>query len=42
MFKQRMFQMITGFDSNIIDQCNLQKYYLELRKKLEAYTMSRF
>ena len=34
--------MITGFDSNISDTCNIQKYYLALRRKLKAYTMSRF
>jgi len=34
--------MITGFDSNIGDKCNIQKYYLELKRKLKAYTMSRF
>jgi len=34
--------MITGFDSNISDKCNMQKYYLELRRKLKAYTMFRF
>ena len=30
------------FDSNISDKCKIQKYNLELRKKLKAYTMSRF
>ena len=35
-------QMITGFDSNISDKCNIQIYCLELRRKLKAYTMSRF
>jgi len=34
--------MITEFDSNISDKCNIQKYNLELRRKLKAYTMSRF
>ena len=34
--------MITGFDSYISGTCNKQKYYLELRRKLKAYTMSRF
>jgi len=34
--------MITGFDRNIRDTCNIQKYYLELRRKLKVYTMSRF
>jgi len=33
--------MITGFDSNISDKCNIQNYCLELRRKLKAYTMSR-
>ena len=32
---------ITGFDINISDKCKIQDYYLELRKKLKAYTMSR-
>ena len=31
--------MITGFDSNISDTCNIHKYYSELRRKLKAYTM---
>ena len=35
-------QMITGIDSNISGKCNIQKYNLELRRKLKAYTMSRF
>ena len=35
-------QIITGIDSNISDKCNIQKYHLELRRKLKAYTMSRF
>jgi len=34
--------MITGFNSNISDRCNIQKYNLELRRKLKAYTMYRF
>ena len=34
--------MITGVDSNISDKCNIQKYNLEFRRKLKAYTMSRF
>ena len=37
-----MKKLITGFDSNISDKCKIQKYYLELRRKLKAYTMSRF
>ena len=35
-------QMITGFHSNIRDKCNIQKYNLELRRNLKAYTMSCF
>ena len=39
---QLIKQMITWFDSNISDKCDIQKSYLELRRKLKAYTMSRF
>ena len=34
--------MITEIDSNISDKCNIQNYNLELRRKIKAYTMSRF
>jgi len=37
-----MKQLIPGFDSNLSDICKIQKYYLEFRRKLKAYTMSRF
>jgi len=39
---QFMKKLITGFDSYISDKCKIQKYYLELKKKLNAYIMSRF
>ena len=29
-----MKTIITGFDSNISDKCKIQKYYLELKRKL--------
>jgi len=32
-------QLITGFDSNISDKCKIQKYSLELRRKLQANTI---
>ena len=34
--------MITRIDSDISDKFYIQKYNLELRRKLKAYTMSRF
>jgi len=42
LYAQFIKQMITGFNSHISDKPNIQKYYLELRRKLKAYTMCRF
>jgi len=38
MLHSSLKQMITGSDSNISVKCTIQKYYLELRRKLKAYT----